>query len=183
MQTHPQTVGGLLLDEAIGQYDTYTPLQVAQYMSTIANGGNRIQPRVVKSVHFPTNKEEVGPVVKKYEPKVLNTINNSKADIDRVKMGLKMVTSTGGTAAGRFGQHDVAGKTGTAQTFYYGANRSWWGNATYNLTFGGYYPSSNPKVAFSVVTPYVSDKDPVIKTIPSKIVDKYVELQKKYEKQ
>ena len=89
MQTHPKTVGGLLLDEAIGQYDTYTPLQVAQYMSTIANGGNRIQPRVVKSVHFPTNKEEVGPVVKKYEPKVLNTINNSKADIDRVKMGLK----------------------------------------------------------------------------------------------
>ena len=46
-----------------------------------------------------------------------------------------MVTSTGGTAAGRFGQHDVAGKTGTAQTFYYGANRSWWGNSTYNLTF------------------------------------------------
>ncbi|MFB8734271.1 penicillin-binding transpeptidase domain-containing protein [Bacillus sp. SL00103] len=40
MQTHPKTVGGLLLDEAIGQYDTYTPLQVAQYMSTIANGGN-----------------------------------------------------------------------------------------------------------------------------------------------
>ncbi|MFB8734272.1 hypothetical protein ACEQPO_10980 [Bacillus sp. SL00103] len=33
--------------------------------------------------------------MKKYEPKVLNTINNSKADIDRVKMGLKMVTSTG----------------------------------------------------------------------------------------
>ncbi|MEK4049163.1 MULTISPECIES: penicillin-binding protein 2 [Bacillus] len=183
MQTHPKTVGGLLLDEAIGQYDTYTPLQVAQYMSTIANGGNRVQPRVVKSVHLPTKKDEVGPVVKKYEPKVLNTINNSKADIDRVKMGLKMVTSTGGTAAGRFGQHDVAGKTGTAQTFYYGANRSWWGNPTYNLTFGGYYPSSNPKVAFSVVTPYVSDKDPVIKTIPSKIIDKYVELQKKYEKQ
>ncbi|MDM5297700.1 penicillin-binding protein 2 [Bacillus pumilus] len=183
MLPHPKTVGGLLLDEAIGQYDTYTPLQVAQYMSTIANGGNRVQPRVVKSIHLPTNKEEIGPVVKKYEPKVLNTVNNTKADIDRVKMGLKMVTSAGGTAAGRFGQHDVAGKTGTAQTFYYGANRNWWGNATYNLTFGGYYPSTNPKVAFSVVTPYVSDRDPIIKTIPSKIVDKYVELQKKYEKQ
>lgn len=64
MQTHPKTVGGLLLDEAIGQYDTYTPLQVAQYMSTIANGGSRIQPRVVKSVHLPTKKDEVGPVVK-----------------------------------------------------------------------------------------------------------------------
>lgn len=55
--------------------------------------------------------------MKKYEPKVLNTINNSKADIDRVKMGLKMVTSTGGTAAGSFGQHDVAGKTGTTKPF------------------------------------------------------------------
>ncbi|MGE6631170.1 peptidoglycan D,D-transpeptidase FtsI family protein [Bacillus sp. NPDC077027] len=183
MQTHPKTVGGLLLDEVIGQYDTYTPLQVAQYMSTIANGGNRVQPRVVQGIHMPTNKDEIGPVIKKNEPKILNRINNSTADIDRVKMGLKMVTSTGGTAAGRFGKHDVAGKTGTAQTFYYGANRNWWGNATYNLTFAGYYPSSNPEVAFSVVTPYVSDKDKVIHNIPRRIVDKYVELQEKYNKQ
>ncbi|MDI5788231.1 penicillin-binding transpeptidase domain-containing protein [Bacillus licheniformis] len=44
-----QNSRGLLLDEAIGQFDTYTPLQLAQYVSTIANGGYRLQPRVVKA--------------------------------------------------------------------------------------------------------------------------------------
>lgn len=39
---------GFLLDLSIGQYDTYTPLQLAQYVSTIANGGYRMQPQVVK---------------------------------------------------------------------------------------------------------------------------------------
>ena len=39
---------GFLLDLSIGQYDTYTPLQLAQYISTIANGGYRMQPQVVK---------------------------------------------------------------------------------------------------------------------------------------
>lgn len=38
--------GGNLLDFAIGQYDTYTPMQMAQYVSTIANGGKRIQPHL-----------------------------------------------------------------------------------------------------------------------------------------
>ncbi|MCY8831250.1 penicillin-binding transpeptidase domain-containing protein, partial [Bacillus atrophaeus] len=50
MQTTPDAVGGLILDLAIGQYDTYTPLQLVQYMSSIANGGYRIQPRIVTSV-------------------------------------------------------------------------------------------------------------------------------------
>lgn len=41
-------MGGKTLDLAIGQYDTYTPMQLAQYISTVANGGYRIQPHVVK---------------------------------------------------------------------------------------------------------------------------------------
>ncbi|EPR66047.1 Cell division protein [Cyclobacterium qasimii M12-11B] len=56
MQTTPKTVGGLILDLAIGQYDTYTPLQMAQYISVIANGGYRVQPRIVTSIHKPGKK-------------------------------------------------------------------------------------------------------------------------------
>lgn len=48
------TMGGKTLDLAIGQYDTYTPLQLAQYISTIANGGYRVRPHVVKEVRDPS---------------------------------------------------------------------------------------------------------------------------------
>ncbi|MDR4151385.1 penicillin-binding transpeptidase domain-containing protein, partial [Bacillus thuringiensis] len=41
---------GFLLDFAMGQYETYTPLQWAQYVSTIANGGYRMQPKLVKEI-------------------------------------------------------------------------------------------------------------------------------------
>lgn len=57
MQTTPDAVGGLILDFTIGQYDTYTPLQMAQYISSIANGGYRVQPRIVTSIHEPSKKE------------------------------------------------------------------------------------------------------------------------------
>ncbi|MFN2745997.1 MULTISPECIES: peptidoglycan D,D-transpeptidase FtsI family protein [Bacillus] len=181
MQTTPDLVGGLILNEAIGQYDTYTPLQLAQYMSAIANGGYRVQPRVVKSIRQPES-EKLGPVIEERSANVLNQINNSKSDIEIVKRGLKRVTQTG-TAAGTFGSLDVSGKTGTAETKYYGTNRSWWGNDTYNLTFAGYYPSEKPEIAFSVVVPSViNDKTGINKNISAKIVKAYVELQKKYNK-
>ena len=56
---------GLLMDFSIGQYDTYTPLQLAQYVSTIANGGYRMEPHIVKKMHEPVLKKgEIGPVFK-----------------------------------------------------------------------------------------------------------------------
>ncbi|TGW14414.1 penicillin-binding protein, partial [bacterium NHP-B] len=45
-----QRLPGFLLDYSIGQYDTYTPLQLAQYVSTIANGGYRMKPQLVKEI-------------------------------------------------------------------------------------------------------------------------------------
>lgn len=45
---------GFLLDFSIGQYDTYTPLQLAQYMSTIANGGYRMKPQIVQEIREQT---------------------------------------------------------------------------------------------------------------------------------
>ncbi|MDA1475757.1 peptidoglycan D,D-transpeptidase FtsI family protein [Bacillus changyiensis] len=182
IQTTPKMVGGLILDEAIGQFDTYTPLQLAQYMSTIANGGYRVQPRIVKGIHQPES-EKLGPVIEERSPTVLNRINNSASDIEIVKRGLKKVTQQGGTAHNLFGKNDVSGKTGTAQKPYYGTNKSRWGDMSYNLTFAGYYPSEHPKIAFSVVVPYLSnDKAPISKNISKRIVNAYVDLQKKHDK-
>ncbi|MED2604928.1 penicillin-binding protein 2, partial [Bacillus thuringiensis] len=62
---------GFLLDYSIGQYDTYTPLQLAQYISTIANGGYRMKPQIVQEIREQTvQKDEVGKVVQSIEPVV-----------------------------------------------------------------------------------------------------------------
>ncbi|MED1542155.1 penicillin-binding protein 2 [Bacillus inaquosorum] len=180
MQTTPETVGGLILDLAIGQYDTYTPLQMAQYISVIANGGYRVQPRIVTSIHEPGSKDQLGKAIEHRKPKVLNKINNSESDLKQVQTGMKLVTSSG-TAKNTFTE-DVSGKTGTAETFYYGTNRNWWGKSTYNLTFVGYYPSKNPKVAFSVVVPSVDDDDKINKIIAKRAIHAYTELEKKHSK-
>ncbi|MCY9188135.1 peptidoglycan D,D-transpeptidase FtsI family protein [Bacillus mojavensis] len=180
MQTTPDVVGGLILDLAIGQYDTYTPLQMAQYISVIANGGYRVQPRIVTSIHEPGKKDELGKAIEQRKPKVLNKINNSQSDLQQVQTGMKLVTSSG-TAKNTFTQ-DVSGKTGTAETFYYGTNRNWWGKKTYNLTFVGYYPSKKPKVAFSVVVPSVDDDDKINKIIAKRAIHAYAELEKKHSK-
>ncbi|UPG66281.1 penicillin-binding protein 2 (plasmid) [Metabacillus endolithicus] len=168
---------GKLLDIAIGQFDTYTPLQLAQYVSTIANGGYRVQPRVVTSIHEPTMGKGLGTVVVDKDPIILNKVNNTKEDIERVQQGFKLVVSSG-TAKGYF-DYSVAGKTGTSQTLYYGPKRKYWGYKTNNLNFVGYYPSDNPKISFSVVVPWAgTDQDAINKRIANRIVGAYIDAQK-----
>lgn len=176
---NPPDEAGKLLDISIGQFDTYTPLQLAQYVSVIANGGSRIQPRIVTSIHEPSEDSELGPIAVNKEAEILNRVNNTASDIERVRQGFKLVV-TSGTAQGRF-SHDVAGKTGTSETAYYGVNRKYWGVETNNLNFVGYYPSTNPEIAFSVVVPWASnDSDPINKRIANRVVEAYVDLQKNY---
>ncbi|MTH53814.1 penicillin-binding protein [Bacillus mangrovi] len=168
---------GQLLDFSIGQLDTYTPLQLAQYVSVIANNGYRVQPRVVKSIHEPTSETGIGPFYLDRHPKVLNRVNNTGAEIRQVQRGFEAVTQSGGTAAGKFPGLDVAGKTGTAQSFYRipGTDRT---VNTYNINFVGYYPASKPEIAFSVVVPY-AERD-INKDISARVVKAYADLQKKY---
>lgn len=80
---------GLLLDLAIGQYDTYTPIQLAQYVSTIANGGNRVQPHLVKEIREPImENNELGPIVEEIQPKVLNHLDMKDEWIEACSRGL-----------------------------------------------------------------------------------------------
>jgi cell division protein FtsI/penicillin-binding protein 2 len=168
---------------AIGQFDTYTPLQMAQYVSVIANGGYRVEPRIVTSIHSPVEDNELGSIVTEHESRILNRINNSEEDIRQVQRGFEAVTQTGGTAAGIFGEYDVAGKTGTSQTSYYGeqSKRAYWGTETNNLAFVGYYPASKPEVAISVIVPYTGKtaSHPVNKYIAKRAIEAYANLEPK----
>ncbi len=77
--------GGQILDLAIGQYDTYTTMQMAQYISTVANGGTRVAPKIVKELREPSLDQELGPVYQEMETKIMNTVNVTEDEIEQVK--------------------------------------------------------------------------------------------------
>ena len=184
----PGYTPGFLLDLSIGQYDNYTPLQLAQYVSTIANGGYRMQPQVVKEIRQPTAKpDEVGKVIQSMEPKVLNRVDMPEEHIKRVQEGFRQVfNDQGGTGAKYFAgaPYKAAGKTGTAQIPYGGDKESGRDangqrKIIYNLTLVGYAPYDNPEVAFSVVVPWVhDDKTGINGYIGREIMDAYFDLKK-----
>ncbi len=181
-----ETSPGLALDMGIGQYDNYTPLQLAQYVSTIANDGYRMQPQILKEIHDPEKSGEgtTGKMIYSSEPKVLNRIDMKKEYIDRVKEGFRQAfQESGGTAYSHFNlasaPYSAAGKTGTAETLYYGPNESYRGSDTYNLTLVGYAPHDDPEVSFSIVVPWVNDSDQINKNIGKRIMDAYFELKEK----
>jgi cell division protein FtsI/penicillin-binding protein 2 len=181
-----KTDPGFLLDYAIGQYDTYTPLQMAQYVSTIANGGYRMKPRLVKEIREPNPDKGIGSVIDSVDPKTLNKIDMSDSEIKRVQQGFKLVMQgPNGTASSQFASksYNPAGKTGTAQSFYDGPIKEKFLTPTYNTTLVGYAPADNPEVAFSVVVPWAyedySDKHSITNNIGERVLDKYFELKSK----
>ncbi len=155
---------GYLLDLVIGQYDTYSAMQMAQYVSTIANGGYRMQPHIVKQIREPASEtEELGSIHQEINPSVLNTIDMKQEWINRVQLGFKKVMQEPGGTAAKFFEgvnYSPAGKTGTAEAFYDGPLRSTFGKEpppVMNLSLVSYAPSSNPEVAMAVLVPWAYD--------------------------
>jgi penicillin-binding protein A len=179
---------GFLLDLVIGQYDTYTNMQLAQYVSTIANKGYRLQPHIVKEIREPVMKnDELGPIIEEIEPKVLNRVDMKTEWIERVQEGFRQVMQEPkGTAVAYFGDktYSPAGKTGTAEAFYDGPNRKMFGKEppeVMNLSLVGYAPSDNPEIAMAVLVPWAfqgnSDHKANLK-IGERVMDAYFDLKK-----
>ncbi|RLP90758.1 penicillin-binding protein 2 [Geobacillus stearothermophilus] len=179
------TLGGFLLDLAIGQYDMYTPMQLAQYVSTIANGGYRMKPQLVKEIREPSiDGKEPSRVIKRFEPIVLNRVDMKTEYIERVQEGFRRVMQEpGGTAYSYFASasYKPAGKTGTAQAYYDGPIKSRRNDSTYNLTLVGYAPYNDPEVSFAVVVPWATQgaSDGINNRIGRRILDAYFELKAK----
>jgi penicillin-binding protein A len=185
----PIKQSGLLLDLVIGQYDTYTVMQLAQYVSTIANGGYRIQPHIVKEIREPLlDSKEMGPIIKEIKPTVLNRIDAKEEWLDRVQEGFRMaLQEQGGTGYSYFRNTDYnpAGKTGTAQAFYDGPERKKFGKVApevKNLSDIAYAPLDNPEVAIAVLVPwaYQGESGPDVNhEIMKRALDTYFELKKR----
>ncbi len=151
------------LDFAFGQFDLYTPLQLAQYMSTIANGGTRIAPRLVKEIHETSPSGGIGNLEDVVPTKIMNSIQVSKEILDHIKEGLYRVThGENGTSATTFRTYSpqVAGKTGTTEAFYSGPNPAYKNEAVENSSFISYAPYDNPEIVVAVVAPYFKDGSP-----------------------
>ncbi|WP_068671877.1 penicillin-binding protein 2 [Oceanobacillus sp. Castelsardo] len=179
---------GNLLDFGIGQYDTYTTMQLAQYVSTIANDGYRVKPHFLKEIREPNGTEEaLGSIYRVENTTVLNQIEMDH--IDRVQEGFRRVFQVpGGTAYSYFAgkSYNPAGKTGTAQSDDYDAEKGIL-YTTENRSLVGYAPFDNPEVAFAIIVPNlgsnVSGQHPINNLIGERILDTYFEMKKNEDKQ
>ena len=145
---------GHLLDLAIGQYDTYTPIQIASYINTLASNGNRYQLHLLKEIRNKSNEEEIGTLKENIKPKLLNTVNLDQIYKDRIKLGFESVMKTLGN--GYMGNvPSPAGKTGTSESFVDSDGDGNIDKETLSKGFVGYAPSNNPKFSLVVLSPNV----------------------------
>ncbi|MGL6009073.1 MAG: penicillin-binding transpeptidase domain-containing protein, partial [Culicoidibacterales bacterium] len=94
---------GLVLDFGIGQYDQYTPLQMAQYVSTIANNGCRVEPYLVSNVVAQSETGNSETLLVENTPDILNCVPLTQNSFDQVKEGMRQVTTyADGTAYSEF---------------------------------------------------------------------------------
>ncbi|SFL81925.1 Cell division protein FtsI/penicillin-binding protein 2 [Gracilibacillus orientalis] len=177
---------GNLLHLSIGQYDTYTTLQLAQYVSTIANDGYRMKPRLVEEIREAGNGDGTpGKIIESFSPEVLNRVDMDDKYIERVQEGFRRVF-TNGTASNPWSNfpYEVAGKTGTAQRTKYKDidGKPVKVDETENLSLVGYSPAENPEIAFAVIVPENgtnSSRHAVHHAIGKKIIEAYYELKDK----
>ena len=172
---------GHLLDFSIGQYDTYTPIQLSQYINTIANGGKRLKPYLLKEVYKASdNGDKFGSLTYKAETDVMGTLSVEDKYINRVREGFYSVVQNG-LGYGYMGYYtNSSGKTGTSQSFIDTDGDGKVDTETITSSFVGYSPSDNPKMSIVVVSPDISvpnsSQSSVTKRISAQVVNKFFEL-------
>lgn len=186
-----QRTSGKLLDFAIGQADLYTPMQLVQYVSTIATSGKRFAPTLVKEVYLPSNDDVSGKqLVKGFEPNLLNVVEIDQQYFDRVHQGFIMaLQQSGGTGYSTFykATYNPAGKTGTAQEYARDAEGRYIKDANgdfidvHSRTLIAYAPADKPEIAISVVVPQCelpSQSHPISLQIGERAMQAYFDLKK-----
>lgn len=181
------TLPGHLLDFSIGQYDTYTPLQLSVYINTIANSGTRLKPYLVKAIYAPSVDGETvfGENIYKKEPEVVGTVSLDEKYMKRIQEGFYAVMQ-GSLGYGYMGLYNYsAGKTGTSQSFIDTDGDNIVDTETITSTFGGYAPYDNPKMSIVTVSPDVAHNNSNIsytssvnKRITAKVTNKFFEIYK-----
>lgn len=164
---------GHLLDLSFGQYDTYTAMQLAQYASTVANGGTRFAPHLVQGIYNNNPDGAIGDLKKEIAPKELNKVDITPAQMNIIQQGFyDVVHGSGAFTTGQYMQGaklDMAAKTGTAET-------NVGEHATYNSNVVAYAPYNDPEIAVSVILPHLTSESTRPNQLMAKaIVDAYAD--------
>lgn len=170
---------GLVLDGSFGQFDNYTTMQLAQYAATIANGGTRYAPRLVKEIRGTDKQGNLGAIEKIMQPKIMNQVDVFPQAMDRVQQGFWQVVNSPTAYANQFYKDypiQVAGKTGTGESIYQGAIESLQFEEGNNVTFVAYAPYDDPEIAVAVVVPYISNDDNHAAPLAREIFNAYFNL-------
>jgi penicillin-binding protein 2 len=137
-------------NNAIGQgYNSYTPLQLANFVATLVNGGTHFRPYIVDKILDPVD----GSVIKENQPEILNTVSVSPDKLEVVKKAMSGVTSGEGTARSLFAdvpEFTGGAKTGTAQL----GSKNTSLEEVYNGVFVAFAPYDSPQIAFAGVIEY-----------------------------
>ena len=179
--TSDSTLAGHLLDFSIGQFDTYTPIQLSQYINTIANGGYRIQPHLLKAVYNPT-KDGLTDLLYEVKTNVLNKVELDSKYMNRIKEGFRAGVVSGIANGYVDSKYNPAAKTGTSESFIDTDGDGVVDKETMSNTFGAYAPYDNPKVSFVIVSPDIfyeetsSSRAPINRIIANRVSSKYFEM-------
>lgn len=167
---HASRTPGNFLDFVIGQYDSFTPIQMAQYTSTLANGGKRIQPRLVIEGYEEDNELNRYTTFEN-KTTILDDVSNQKTAFERIHLGFRAcVTQSNGLCSTTWSRksYSVSAKTGSAQVF----DET---NVDYpNLLEVGWATEENPQVVYVSVCPREYDATSAGSTA-AMILDKYHE--------
>ena len=147
----------LLLNFSIGQYDSYTPIQLSQYITTIASNGKRLQPQLLKEIRNSSSNQEIGTLLKEINPNILNNVTTKEEYLKRVQEGFVAVMDFGYGKNVMGNSPSPAGKTGTSESFIDTDGDGKIDTETTSNAFVGYAPSDNPKMTITVTSPDVED--------------------------
>lgn len=141
------------LTNAFGQFDNYTPMQLAQYVATIANNGVRLAPHIVEGIYDNNDKGGLGELIQAIDTKEINKVNISESDMAILHQGFYQVShGTSPLTTGRAfldgATVSISGKTGTAESYVAG------GQKANNTNAVAYAPTENPQIAVAVVFPH-----------------------------
>ena len=137
---HEPWYDGSTLSVAIGQENNqFTPLQLANYIATMVNGGKHHAAHLLKEV----KSSDYSQVVYEYEPRLLAAVDIDPVNLDAVKQGMYALTQPGGSLYYYFTGVDtkVGAKTGSAQVA---------GNSEANALLVAFAPYDNPEIALCI---------------------------------
>lgn len=163
---------------AIGQgYVSVTPLQMANMMAAVANGGTLYRPWFVRKV-----ESLDGTLIREYGPEKIRSVTLKESTLKHIRNALRDVVNSGSGTGGRAKSNlvEIAGKTGTAQVAEMRGGFVKSEQLPYEIRdhawFVAYAPAENPEIAVAVLVEHGGRGGSVAAPLAKRVIEKYFSL-------